>query len=396
MSRFERIKDAVSEAELVALLRRLIEIPSHSGTPGREGEIARYVQGFLAAEGVECRLMPVLEGRSNVLARIPGEGGGTALMLNGHIDTVPPYNMEEPFSATVENGTIRGRGACDMKSGAAAMMMTLVAFRRTGIRLAGDLVFTAVINEELKSEGTEEVIRRGIKADFAIVGEPTDLTIGIGHRGLEWLDIEIKGRTAHGGTPEQGVNAISKAAAFIRAVEDRLIPKLAGRSHPVVGASTLNLGTIRGGDQPSSVAGRCHVQIDRRPTPGETLEQVLGDFRELLDQLAAEDPEFSATLRRNPDNMATMDHLPVFVKEDSPLVVHLKEAILETTGAAAEISVVPGWTDASLLQNFGGIPALNLGPGSIKNAHTEWEFVPVAELVQAMHIYAGTALRLCG
>ncbi len=395
MKERELLQDAVSEKEILELLQDLIRIPSHCDTPGRERGIALYMQEFLLRQGIHTELMSVLDERPNVIATLRGSGGGKRLMLNGHTDTIRPYRMEAPYDPVIREGRLYGRGSCDMKAGVATMMMALVALKRTKIPLRGDVIFAGVINEELQSEGTEALVTRGPGADFAIVGEPTELAVALGHRGLEWLDIVIHGKTAHGGVPEKGINAISKAARLIRAIEEDLVPRLAEREHPGVGKSILNFGTIRGGDQPSSVAGHCVLQIDRRYTPKESLERVLMDFREIFDRLAAEDPDFRAELRRNPENMATMDHLPVYVESNHPLVQALLGASEKVTGHRAPCLPKTGWTDASLLANYGNIPAVNFGPGSTAQAHTEKEYVPISHLKPATLVYAMTAIALC-
>jgi acetylornithine deacetylase/succinyl-diaminopimelate desuccinylase len=396
MSFEKRLSSALDEGEIVGLVSDLVRIPSHKACKDRERKVAEFIFRFFGENGIDAELIPIIDERPNVIARIRGTGGGLTLMLNGHTDTVPPYGMDDPYSGAVREGRVYGRGSCDMKAGLAAMMCALVALKRADISLSGDVVFTGVIDEEFKSEGTEAVIQSNLSADYAIVGEPTELSVALGHRGLEWIDIVFEGRAAHSGNPEKGINAISKAAAFIRAVEEQLLPRLENRTHPVVGKSTLNFGTIHGGDQPSSVAGHCVLQLDRRYTPNESLAQVFKDFEDIIQDCHALDPSFKASVVRNMDNMATMDHLPVFLEEDHPLVAALVEAHERVHGKPAALSIKSGWTDASLLQNYGGIPTLNYGPGSLARAHTELEYVEIDHLKPAALVYALTAVKLCG
>ncbi len=141
----------------------------------------------------------------------------------------------DPFAAEMVDGKIYGAGAVDMKGPVAAMLLTLAAYRRAGISLKGDLVFAGVLAEETNSDGSETLIRSGFRTDAAIVGEPSDREYAIGHRGLEWIEVEFFGKTAHGGVPQDGVNAIVHAARFINRVQDEIIPKLALRDHPTWG-----------------------------------------------------------------------------------------------------------------------------------------------------------------
>jgi acetylornithine deacetylase/succinyl-diaminopimelate desuccinylase len=393
----ERLKGAFAPEEVLSLAGKRVRIPSHSQAPGRETEVARWLAGWLEKNGIEVTLRPVVEERPNVIAALKGTGRGRALMLNGHLDTVPPYTMSiDPFSGELKDGQIWGRGSADMKGACAAMAMALVTLRRSGIRLAGDLFFTGVINEELKSEGSEDIVLNGPKADAVIVGEPSELNPSVGHRGLEWIEIEVIGRAAHGGRPHLGINAISKMAAFIRKLETELPPRLKARAHPLMGPPIFNLGVIHGGMQPSSVADRCILQLDRRLVPGETVASVFAELEEIIGLCRAEDPEFDARLRRIPDNMATMDHLPMEFPLDHPLLEILEETVEEVTGRKPQRTCCTGWTDAALFSNQGKTPALVLGPGTIAVAHGAEEHCPADQIVQAVLIYALAAVRFCG
>ena len=214
-----------------------------------------------------------------------GSGGRSLfLMFNGHTDTVPAYTMDyPPFEPAVRDGNLYGRGAVDMKGQLACMMTAMHLLRDRQIPLEGDVIFAGVINEEDRSEGTEYLVRNGPQADRCVVGEPTGMKIMAGHRGLEWLEFEFIGRAAHGGTPQKGINAISKAARFIERVEKQLMPELAKRIHPLIGPAVMNFGVIHGGNQPSMVADRCILQVDRRWIPQEKLDQVLGEYQSILE-----------------------------------------------------------------------------------------------------------------
>jgi len=381
--------------ELVSLASSLIAIESHRDAPGRERACAERIAEVFRGWGMEASLVPVLPGRPNVVAVLPGSGGGSSLMLNGHVDTVPAYEMDfPPFAPAVEGGRLRGRGAVDMKGALACMMMAMRLLRDCGARLPGDLVFAGVINEEDRSEGTEQLVRNGPRADRCVVGEPTGLAIMAGHRGLEWLEFEFIGAAAHGGTPEKGVNAISMAARFIRRVEEVLIPELRKRVHPLIGPAVMNFGTIRGGTQPSTVADRCVLQVDRRWIPSERLERVLGEYEDILKSLADEDRSFRCAMKRMESNMATMDHYPMEIALDDPLVTELDSVATALRGERPAIAAFGGWTDASLISNFAHIPTVVFGPGDLALAHSRRESVPVEELRLAAIAYALLAERI--
>ena len=390
------LKEKVSQEESNNLISDLVKIPSTPDSENYEKDVAEFIYEFFQNEGIESKLQKVKDERPNVVAKIKGTGEGKSLMLTGHMDTVPAYDMDiEPFSGEIRDGKIFGRGSVDMKGPLACMILALVAIKRADIKLKGDLIFVGVIEEEYKSFGTEYLVKNGPKADAAIVGEPTKLDIAAGHRGLEWLEITIEGKTAHGGTASEGINAISKAAKFINKVEEELLPQFAERTHDLIGPPTLNFGVIKGGTQPSSVAGECKIQIDRRWTPLETLDQVFADLNGIIKELQKEDKDFKASVKRIPSNMATMDHKPMEISLDHPLVKKLQKATETIRKKKADIISFPGWTDASLISNFANIDTVVFGPGDISCAHSEVEYIDYKEAYQGFLIYSLIALDFC-
>lgn len=392
----DKVRKSVSKTEIEGLVKSLVKIPSHSQVPTREKEVADFLKMFLEGEGIEVKLRRVEKDRSNVLGVVRGSGDGKSLMLNGHTDTVPPYDMDvPPFSPKVQGGKLFGRGSLDMKGGLGAMAMTLVALDRAKLPLQGDLHLAAVVGEEERSEGTEDIVLKGPKADMAIVGEPTDLEIQPSHRGLEWFDIHFYGKAAHGGQADRGVNAISMASRFINLLESDLAPRLRAKGSETMLPPTLNVGVIKGGQQPSSVADHCVVKIDRRWTPEEDLQTVFQEMYDILDALKKSDPSFKAELKRDYTNMKTMTHVPNFVPGSHRLVKSLKESVASVTGGAPKVTTFWGWTDAALMTHFGKTPTVVFGPGG-KGAHSRVEYVLTDDLRKCMLVYARTALDICG
>lgn len=389
------ILETVSDDELFTIASDLVRIPSYTGLENQELAVARYIHRFFENEKIDVAFQSVLEKRPNVVAAIKGNGEGRSLMLTGHMDTVPPYNATcNPFSGEIKGGKIYGRGACDMKGALACMMATMAAIKRSGIGIAGDLVFAGVVNEEQYSEGTEYIVKNGPYTDAAIVGEPTGLDIAAGHRGLEWIEIEITGKTTHGGTLSEGINAISKAAKLIIKIENELVPKFKKRCHPLIGEPLLNFGVIKGGDQPSIVAGKCSLYIDRRWTPSETIGMIMDDFEQIIAELKQEDKDFNASVRRC--NTEMLLHKPMVIELDQPIVGSLKKGLLATSGVEGDIVAFQAWTDASLLSNFANIPSVVFGPGYLKNAHSPEEYVELNQLKGAYEAYTITAMDFCG
>lgn len=388
----------MEDREILELLRDMVRAPSHPGIERQEEAAARVLDGFLRRHGVSSRLVEVREGRPNVLATVDGREPGPRLLLCGHLDTVPPNEgaTSDPFSASIENGRVFGRGTVDMKGALAAMAGALVTIEEGGGLAAGRVTLAAVIDEEMESLGAEALIRSGFKADGAIVGEPTANRVAVGHKGLEWLEVVFTGRAAHGSTPEAGVSAIAAAAHFARLVESELVPGYARRRDPVLGLPAINLGTIRGGQQPSMVAADCRVQLDRRWVTTETIDDVFAELEALLAKVRAARPGLKTELKRMPGGMATMLHGPLVIDRDHALVKASVGAFEDAGRPAPPTTVFPAWTDGALLSREAGIPTLIWGPGELALAHSAEESVPVEEVVLAARLYAAAARRFLG
>ncbi|NLV65624.1 MAG: M20 family metallopeptidase, partial [Synergistaceae bacterium] len=275
----------LDEREMISLIADLVNTPSYPGIPEQETGVAKLIHDFFVKEGIPSEIYEVVDGRCNVVARLEGHGKGKTLLLTGHTDTVPPYDMEDAFRMKIENEKLIGRGVVDMKGALACMVLSMAAIRRSGTRLKGNIMFAGVIGEEGKSEGTCALLKKGLKADAAIVGEPFGWNIGIGQKGLEWFECRILGKAVHGGKQKEGINAISKAGKLIRALDEELVPRIESRMHPIIGGSSMNYGMISGGFQPSTVAGECVLQFDRRWIPGEKYEDILREYDDFLERL---------------------------------------------------------------------------------------------------------------
>lgn len=387
----------IESAGPIELLRELVRIPSHRGRANQEAGVVEALRVYLAAAGFEPEVTEIVEGRPNLLCSKVGPSGGRHLVLCGHTDTVP-LNEGEPgygFSGDLVDDFVRGRGAVDMKGALAAMAAALVALSRSGTLSAGQVTLAAVIDEEMESLGAEDLVESGFQADGAIVGEPTSNQICLGHKGLEWLEFEFHGKAAHGGTPEAGVNAIGGAGRFVELVRRELIPRFAQRTDPLIGPPTLNFGTIRGGDQPSTVAAECILTADRRSVPGETFESMCRELQEFLTRVEREVPGLTTELRRVPGGMATMEHVALKTSEEELVVQAAVRARQGISGSVGEFGAFPAWTDGALLSAFGGIPTIVMGPGDLAVAHTPREVIAVDQVLEAARLYAVTALEFC-
>ncbi len=395
----ENVEKQISEEEVIKLTSGMVALPSYPGVKNQETDVARYICDFFNENGIPAEVTEVTEGRSNVTAVLKGSGKGRSLLLTGHMDTVPPYDMPNPFCARREGDKLFGRGAVDMKGPLACMMETIVAIKRSGTVLDGDLMFAGTVGEEGKSEGVIALLNEGIHPDGVVVGEPSFLTgIGVVQKGLEWFEVHIKGKACHGAKQAEGVNAISKASKFIERVESELVPTLSKRVHPLLGSTaTMNFGLINGGTQPSTVAGECIIQMDRRWIPGEKYVDVVREYQDIIDELHREDESFNATLKVMEASVMDETHVhePMEIDLKHPLVTITCDAIEEVSGEEACKLAYPGWTDAGLFNTCGGFPTVIFGPGTGSGAHCADENIEISHFVPAVKIYTRIACAFC-
>src|SRR5665647_709615 len=398
----QMIKKHFSEKETIELIKKLVSSPSHEGIENQETGVANHIYDFFTKEGIEAEIIPVCDGRCNVVARLKGKGTGTGmgktLLLTGHTDTVPPYDMPgNPYEIKIQDGRMFARGVVDMKGGLACMMMAMAAIKRSKLEIAGDIIFAGVIDEEAKSEGTRALLQSDLSYDAAIVSEPSSMKICIAHRGLEWLEFSFHGRTVHGGAQKEGINAIEKAAKFINEIESQLIPELEKRTNPIIGSSSMNYGLIRGGTQPSTVAGECKLQIDRRWVPGEKYSDILDEYQKILDHIEKDDPKFKADFKVM--EISYMDsefvHEAMNTNSEEMIVEIAQKTLKQVTAEEAELKSFTAWTDGGLINYYKGIPTIILGPGSLKSAHSADEHLEVDAVVPAVIIYALISLEYC-
>jgi acetylornithine deacetylase len=356
--------------ELTDLTAELVSIDSVNPAlvPGGNGErdIASFVAEWCGRHGLEVEL--VGDERPSVIATRRGSGGGRSLLLNAHLDTVGVAGMSAPHAPLVENGRLYGRGAYDMKGALAAILLAAAAVES----LRGDVIVTAVADEELASIGTEQVLER-VRADAAIVPEPTELQLAVAHRGFVGFELETHGVAAHGSRPDLGVDAIVKMGHVLVALEQLDERLQSGPRHPLAGVGSVHASLVEGGQELSSFPARCLLTAERRTIPGETLADVERELGEL-----AGDATVRVIASRDPYE-AAVDH--PFVE----LVARV--AKVETLVGA------PFWTDAALIAGA-GIPTVLYGPAG-EGAHAEVEWVDLASLERVRAIIARTAAEWC-
>lgn len=383
--------DVVVDREyLIHTLTELVRINSINPalSPGGPGEahIAAYVAKALGGIGLDVMTHEPEPGRVSVVGRLAGSGGGRSLMLNAHTDTVGVEGMQDPFSATIRDGKMYGRGTYDMKGSLAACLATAKALVDAGSALRGDLLVAAVADEEHTSIGTADLLGR-YKVDGAIVTEPTELDICLAHKGFTWLEVETTGRAAHGSRFSEGIDANMRMGRFLAEL-DKLEQELrAHDGHLLLGPPTLHAATIRGGTELSTYAAQCKLQIERRTIPGETESLVLRQIQGIIDTLADDDSTFKATLR------SLAGGQPFEVSSKAAIVRSVEQAAINVLGRKPAYVGSAGWMDSALLSTA-GVDTVVMGPiGAGAHSHEEW--VDLESLVDLAHILVQSAIAFC-
>jgi acetylornithine deacetylase/succinyl-diaminopimelate desuccinylase-like protein len=372
------------EQDTVELLKDLVAIDSRNpslvaGADG-EGRIAGYVAGWAEAAGLRAEIVEGTPGRPSVLVR-SGASSARSLLLCGHLDTVGVSEMSDPLTPVVQGDRLYGRGAYDMKGGLAAALIACREAARRGL----EVIVAAVADEEHSSLGVQEILGH-VRADAAIVTEPTELTVATSHRGFVWTEISVTGVAAHGSRPQLGVDAVMKTGPVLTAL-DHLNARLRGRAHPRLGQGFVHASLIQGGREESTIPDRCTLTIEWRTLPGETTEDTERDIAALLDRCRAADPALRVSSR------TTLARAPFEVTDDEPIVQAVARAAAGATGRPAELAGASYWADAAFIA-AAGIPAVLFGPTG-DGAHARVEWVSLPGTVACARALAAAAADFC-
>jgi len=374
---------------VLRLLRDLVAIDSvnPSLVPGAAGEgaIAEAIAAQLRRIGLDVEVQEAAPGRPNVIGVLEGRRKGRSLMFCGHVDTVGVDGMRAPFDPVERDGRLYGRGSQDMKGGIAAMIDAARIVAAEGFE-SGRLVVAAVVDEEYESIGADALVTRW-RADAAVVTEPTDLRIAVGHKGFSWVEVVTRGRAAHGSRPEDGRDAIMRMGRVLQALEQLDRGLQSGARHPLMGAASLHASLIDGGHELSSYPDRCTLKIERRTIPGEDEGTVTAEMDRIFARLRADDPEFDGSFAhmfsRPPYALAAEHALPqALYKALGPLPDRERSEEPDFVGMSF-------WTDAAVLGSA-GIPAVLFGPGGA-GLHSVEEFVNVQDVLRCRDALAALA-----
>ncbi len=369
----------ITTATAQELVEELVAIDSVNPTlvPGGagEGEIARFVASWLDGHGVEAEYQELGDGRANVVGRVRGHGGGRTLVLNAHMDTVALAGDDAGVAPRLEGSRLYGRGSYDMKGGLAGIMLAAATVRRD---LAGDVVVAAVADEEALSIGTEALVQ-SVRANAAILTEPTELSVAVAHKGFVWLELETTGVAAHGSRYDLGVDAIARMGPVLVALADLDRRLRADRPpHSLLGGPSLHASLIEGGQELSSYPERCLLKVERRTVPGETVALV-------EEQVAAVAGEASVK--------TLFAREPLETSRDESIVGTLLREAEAALGQAPDVVGVSGWMDASLLA-AAGMPTVIFGPRGA-GAHADVEWVDLDSIALCAEVVVATAEAFC-
>jgi acetylornithine deacetylase len=358
----------------IRLLRELIAIDSVNPTlvPGAAGEreIADYIAAQMRGAGLDVTIEMVAPGRPNVVGVLDGKAPGRTLMFCGHTDTVGVTGMRDPFVPIERDGRLYGRGSQDMKGGVAAMIDAAASIARDGGLASGRLVVAAIVDEEHLSIGADALVRNW-RADAAVVTEPTDLAIAIGHKGFAWVEIEVLGRAAHGSRPAEGQDAILRMGRVLARLEALDAAIQARPAHPLLGTGSLHASLINGGRELSSYPDRATLQMERRILPTEPEVAALTEVQAILDELSAADPTFRATA-------TAMFSRPAYQAPGDHAIVRALEDAMARVAGGTSVNGASFWTDAAVL-GHAGIPSVLFGPGGA-GLHSVEEYVRIADV----------------
>ena len=407
----QRVLDAIDVDAIVATVSELVAIRSLSG---QESPAQEYVAGWLRGAGLDVEVWNIdvaaLSAHPHYTAEVErtealgvvaamGRGDGPTLLLNGHVDVVPagdPGDWSYPqWSPTVVDGRVYGRGAVDMKGGLACAMHAAKALCDAGAELPGRLLVTPVIGEEDGGSGTLALLEHGVRADAAIVLEPTRLAIAPAQAGALSFRLTVRGLSAHGALREEGVSALEKFRPVHAALLDLEKRRNADVANPAFAhldrPFAICIGRVEAGDWPSSEADWLRAEGRYGVPPEEDLDAARNELEKAVADAAEDDP----WLREHPPTIEWVggQFHPAVIANDHPLVELVHAAHADVTGGAPQLEGVPYGSDMGKLVPVGGIPTVVYGPGDVRVAHRPDEFVPIDELVACTRALLLAALR---
>ncbi len=366
------------KAEAFDLLKMLVTTNTVN-PPGNEAVLAEKIKNYLAAEGIESKLEEAEPNRANLIIRYAGVKHEPALLVTGHLDTVPVGGVEwkfDPFSCAVDGDLVYGRGTSDMKSGDAAFLYALVLMKRRGIVPPQDIVICLTCGEENCCVGARDFVKRdGMKGIGAtLIAEPSNAEALVAHKGAYWVKVKFYGQTAHGSMPHLGINAVTRAAKFVLAINAQ---KFNCTPDPWLGMPTFSLNMLHGGMATNVVPDYAECTIDFRIIPGQTQRDIEEFIDSALATAGAGDDQFKA------DYEFLLDALPIACPAGDKIL----DALDEAAGKKLVRRGVNYYTDGSTFVGNNPMPVVVYGPGDDKQAHQPNEHITLTSYYDAVEVY---------
>ena len=373
-------------SQVVKLLRDLIALPSVNNAflpPGdpHAGEelVADYLKNRARKAGLEIETQATNSGRDNLIVRLKPLGQAThRIILAPHMDTVGG-DLDKIFRPTKKGERLHGRGACDTKGSVAVMFHAMEHLAKRHRPANTEIVFIGFVDEECNQTGSRAFSKLKLKANLALVGEPTRCRVVTAHKGDLWLRLSTRGKAAHGARPELGRNAVHTMAKCIDAIETEYAQNLEKKRHPVLGPPTINTGIVRGGSQPNIVPDVCEADMDRRTLPGESFTTISREIGEVLKKRG---------LKARLTNVKGYTCPAMETDPTLPMVQQFMRTVRQTKPLGVDY-----YCDAAIIATT-GVPAIVWGPGDIAQAHTADEWISIRQLERGMDVLTRFLLSL--
>ncbi|MFD4819321.1 M20 family metallopeptidase [Peribacillus butanolivorans] len=387
MTDLHSIFELIDESKSVRFLQSLIQVNSVN-PQGNEKRVAEVIQTYLKSSNLQVELDDLGNDRANLFVTYPNvKSDDRYLVYSGHFDTVPTGKVEwehDPFSGKLIDNKVFGRGATDMKSGVAAMVLALECIERAGVQLNGKLQFVGTAGEEVDGYGAKKVVEKGQidKATALVVSEPSENELYTSHKGCLWLEIITYGKTAHGSMPDQGINAITAMNELM----DRLHTyEFEYSPHPLLGYPTINIGTIEGGVKTNVVPDQCNLTLDIRTVPGQDNDSILHDIENMIKEISEKSQStYQIKVINRMDSVST-NEFDDFVKLAVQTGKNHVNLDLRPSG-------VNYYTDASVYWPHLRIPTIIIGPGNPRLAHQPDEYVEIDKFLESIRYFIALAI----
>jgi succinyl-diaminopimelate desuccinylase len=376
---------------IITLAQKLIRVPSFSGDAEGLSRMAAIIAPEMKDMGFSVELPEAEKGLTNVVGKFSGSDTAPCILFNGHTDVVPVTDERDwempPFNADISDGRIYGRGACDMKGGVTAMLAAPRVVFSLLPEFTGNIILTTTVDEEIGGfKGMKYVMEQGIRADMGIVCEPTNLKIVNVCKGLLWLKLKTRGKAAHGGMPENGINAVYKMSKILGRLENY---DFGQHPHPVLGKPTVNVGSIKGGSKPNMVPDSCEAEIDIRYLPAQDHRKIIDELKGIIAGLKKEDDQIEAELEM------IRYRRSIEIPKESVIIKTIMEGVRDITGDYPGSTGMISPADSEYLVNS-GILAVMFGPGQDSLCHTANEWIAIDDILEATKMYAAIIIRSAG